>query len=72
LVADFAVRERFTGLCIPNAQQQTEEIAMGRRSRRCLASRDNLINRGAPILQKARPLGIGEGEGVFALRKSIY
>jgi hypothetical protein len=45
---------------------------MGWRSRRCLASRDDLINRRAPILSKARPLGIGDGEGVFALRKPVY
>jgi hypothetical protein len=72
LVADFAVRERFTGLDIPNAQQQIEEIAMDLRSRRGLASRDDLINRCAPILLKARPFSIRKGEGVFAPRKPDY
>ena len=45
---------------------------MDRRSRRGLASRDDLINRCAPILLKARPLGVGKGEGVFAPRKPVY
>ena len=71
LVADFRVRQRLAGFGVPEAQQQIEEITIGRLCRRRLALRDDFVNRRGQVLLKARAPAVGEGEGTFALRKPV-